>query len=217
MYKRLVVIALMITFSLTARSQSVADQIGTVVLQTILPSGYEEGLEMRLLLRSNQWKKYKEQIADTTAMNMIYELSYALCNGRSKRALLASGVAVLDHRSIPLRLPFGLVLNIPLTLESETHFQERTSALPTYLYSATREDRDKLQHFFFSAYLKRVIGMSLFCRLVGNMTEVLEDAVVIGGANDNRDKHANADGVSFGLRSLEDKTALPSESLSRNP
>ncbi len=171
MYKRLWMIALMITLSCAARSQSVADHIGSFVLQTILPSGYEEGLEMRLLLRSSQWKSYKEQIVDTTAMNMIYELSYALCNGRSKSALLASGVAVLDHRSIPLRLPFGLVLNIPLTLESETRFQSRTSALPTYLYSATREDRDKLQHFFFSAYLKRVIGMSLFCKLIGNMTE----------------------------------------------
>ena len=207
----------MITLSCAARSQSLADHIGSFVLQTILPSGYEEGLEMRLLLRSSQWKRYKEQIVDTTAMNMIYELSYALCNGRSKSALLASGVAVLDHRSIPLRLPFGLVLNIPLTLESETRFQSRTSALPTYLYSATREDRDKLQHFFFSAYLKRVIGMSLFCKLIGNLTEVLEDAVVIGGANDNRDKHANSDGVSFGLRSLEDEMALPSGSLSGNP
>ncbi len=207
----------MITLSCVARSQSLADHLGSVVLQTILPSGYEEGLEIRLLLRSNQWKHYKEQVADTTAMNMIYELSYALCNGRSKNALLASGVAVLDHRAIPLRLPFGLVLNIPLTLESESRFQARTSALPTYLYSADREDRDKLQHFFFSAYLKRVIGMSLFCKAIGNMTEVLEDAVVIGGANDSRDKHANADGVLFGLRSRKDETALPSGSLTPNP
>ena len=217
MIKYSFVIALIIVLTSSLRAQSITNEIGTYLLKTILPSGYEEGLEMRLLLRSSEWKTYRETVSDTTSMNAIYQIAFMMCNGRSKEALLTSGVAVLDHRLLPIKLPFGLVLNIPLTLESEEQFNRRASKLPAHIYSPDIADRDKLQHFFFSAYLKRVVKMNLLTSFVGNMTEIIEDAFVIGGANDPRDKHANADGTRFGLKSAASETALPTESLTPNP
>ena len=198
-------------------AQSFFEEVRDRVIEGILPGGYSAGVELRTLLRSKTWKKYREDVSDREAMNTIYALAYIRTSGNTRLALFATGLGVLDHRTIPIKLPFGGELDLPLTLETEKHYSERVAQLPAHLYSDSVSDRDKLQHFFFSAYLKNVLGMNWLVKMLGNLVEIGEDAFVVGGMNDERDKHANADGLRFGTIARSDPNARPSDHLTSNP
>jgi hypothetical protein len=196
------------------RAQSLLASIGDVLTESILPGGYNAGLELRKILRTDVWKTYRRKVADTTAMNAIYELAFLKSGGDRTHALFASAIAVLEHRTIPIKLTYGLTLKLPLTLESEINFGRRTDNLPEHIYSESVADRDKLQHFFFSAYFGRILGMNWATNTLGTLVEMGEDLFVIGGVSDPRDMHANADGVRFAKQPIG---ALPSQSLTPNP
>src|SRR5579883_2524344 len=70
----------------------------------LLPGGYSEGVALREFLRSSDWKAYRSEVPDSIAMNMIYGLACSLCDGNTEHALLATSVAVLEHRTIPVGL-----------------------------------------------------------------------------------------------------------------
>ncbi len=192
-------------------------KVGQFILNVLLPSGYSQGQELRHELRSPEWKAFRMTVDDTTAMDAIYRRSLVLCGGNTKSALLASALGVLDHRSIPLLLPRGLEFDLPLTFESDDEFNQRVGNLPANIYTRRIDDRDKLQHFFFSGYLKRMVGMKWLCRTVGDIVELGEDLFVIGSVSDPRDKHANNDGVQFSSEAAMSLDARPSECLTDNP
>ncbi|MBS1902351.1 MAG: hypothetical protein JSS75_01445 [Bacteroidetes bacterium] len=200
-----------------ARAQSVVAAIGQIVTESILPGGYTAGAELRTFLRSNTWRAYAATRPDSTLMNDIFSLAFMRSGGNRREAVFASALAVLEHRTIPLRLPFGGELDLPLTLETETNFERRVASLPTHVYSERVEDRDKLQHFFFSAYLEQSIGTSWIVSALGSLIETGEELFVIGGANDARDRHANADGVRFARALARDPNVRPTDCLTPNP
>ncbi|HLF20549.1 MAG TPA: hypothetical protein VI704_07150, partial [Bacteroidota bacterium] len=74
-------------------------------------------------------------------------------------------------------------------------------------------DKDKLQHFFASAYLSYASESQDFTRTTGNLVEWGEANFVVGGADDPRDKRANKQGEAFGRDLLSVKTLLPSDYL----
>jgi hypothetical protein len=213
--KYIVAIALVTQFVVATPtySQTLLDHIARFTLNLFLPEGYAEGLEIRSLLRSTSWQTYRQSVPDTTAMNTIFALGYLLCDGKSKGALLATSISVLDHKTIPVKFLFGLEIDIPLTIETQQHFDIRTAQLPSRIYSDSIEDRDKLQHFFFSAYLKRTLGMNWLCNLLGSFIEGGEDLFIIGGVDDPRDRQANADGIIFATKLGQDSTTRPSTCL----
>jgi hypothetical protein len=57
--------------------------------------------------------------------------------------------------------------------------------------------------------------MEWLVRLLGELIELGEDAIVEGGVYDERDKVANRDGSRFGIRSSDSLEALPSNYISR--
>jgi hypothetical protein len=59
--------------------------------------------------------------------------------------------------------------------------------------------------------------MNWLVKTLGNLVEIGEDAFVIGGMNDKRDKAANTDGARFGTAVSRDPNATPSEYLTPNP
>ncbi|MEP7235394.1 MAG: hypothetical protein ABI778_08875 [Ignavibacteriota bacterium] len=186
-------------------------------LKIFFPKGIAEGIALRSYLRSGAWKEYRATHSDRGAMNEIFRNANLLCNDYRRASLLASGLGVFDHRTIPLKLFPGVVLAVPLTLESESDFNERTSNLPEHVYSRRISDRDKLQHFFISAFLSRTLKMNWLVSLLGNAVEVGEDLFIVGGSNDDRDRHANKDGRAFGSQIDAEPLPAPSSSLSRNP
>lgn len=196
------------------RAQSIFADFGKILTESVLPGGYYAGAELRAFLRTNAWHNYRQHVSDTTAMNEIYQLAYASTGGNHKHALFASAMAVLEHRTIPIKLLFGIEIDLPLTLEAEANFERRVAELPEHIYSDSISDRDKLQHFFFSAYFNRILGMNWATYALGTLVEMGEDEFVIGGMDDPRDRHANTDGAHFGKL---DEAKLPSECVTPNP
>jgi len=121
----------------------------------------------------------------------------------------------MDHREFGVRLPlFGPVLWFPLTSEFADTFRARLDALPSRLYADTpggrAGDRDKLQHFFGSAFLTVLFESADAADRVGQFIEIGEDMFVVGGVNDPRDMRANRQGQAFGTRLLAGEDACPS-------
>lgn len=205
------------------RAQSVdsCDVMSTeknIILSLLLPKGIAEGIVLRSYIRSNSWKDYIQSHTPRESLDEIYFVADELCHSTNKqRPLFATCIAVLDHKTIPIKLPFGLSISLPLTLESAADYSARVSQLPQHIYIRENPDVDKLQHFFFSAFFESVLKMNWLVRLLGEAVEIGEDLFVIGGVNDPRDKHANNDGISFGEHGDDLPLVAPSTYLTPNP
>ena len=89
--------------------------------------------------------------------------------------------------------------------------------MPKTLYSDspnTKEgDRDKPQHFFASAFLAYTSNAPDYIQMLGDAVEWAEPILVIGGADDPRDRRANDQGMLFGRDLISDNILLPSDYL----
>lgn len=188
-----------------------------ILLKFLLPKGIAEGVALRSYIRSSAWSEFRKSHTDPESFDEIFDDADELCNDDRTAAILASSIASLEHKTIPLKLFFGIKLEIPLTMESEKDFDTRVSKLPEYLYDPKIPDRDKLQHFFFSAYFMRVLKMNFLVKLLGDGVEIGEDLFIVGGVDDPRDRHANKDGRWFGEACDKDTLPMPSQFLTRNP
>jgi len=193
-----------------------------ILLRILLPPGLREGYTLREYFASDAYVQASLGESDQERMDAIYYDAVELTHQHSSTTLLAAAFSVFEHKSIQLQMP-GFILPIPLTSESNEHFDLRVSHLPAHIYSPKIGDVDKLQHFFSSAWLKKLFGMDWLVEFAGNFVEVGEQAFVVGGADDPRDKHANADGLNFGrnisrhIRRHGELDIAPSEFLTPNP
>lgn len=177
------------------------------------PKGYIEGYQLRDLIRSDVYIEETEGMPHREKLDYIYDEAYILSRGDFQAAQLASAVATLEHRTIEIKLLFGASITLPLTFEPEESFTERVERLPSRIYSDSTEDKDKMQHFFLSAYLKRTLGTNLLVRLLGSFVEAGEDAFIVGGMSDERDMHANEEGIRFATSDKRAPISKPSEYL----
>ena len=183
------------------------------MLGPLVPHGVREGYQVREWIIEHGTALSAADPRD--AMNEIYLEALTATGGDKGAANLATLIAVLEHRHIPLNLGI-FTFDIPLTLESDTVFKARVGHLPRNIYGEGHDDRDKLQHFFANSWLKRELGMEWLVLFLGELIELGEDAMVVGGVYDDRDKVANHDGIMFSMRSGDSLQANPSHYLSRS-
>lgn len=158
----------------------------------MLPTGVSGGYRTRSWLRDSL---AGIEVDDLTKVDLIYLRALAECNGRRSDALLATAIALLEHRFLPT--PIGV--SIPLTLESEMEFQTRIAHLPRHLFidNIDGDDRDKLQHFFASAWLASGLDNGGLSGVIGDAVEIGENLFIPGGIDDPRDRRANRLGQLF--------------------
>lgn len=185
-------------------------------ISLILPEGIRIGYEMRSYIASPAFGAFDSSVTPERAFNEIYLEALELAHGDVSNAELGASIGSFEHEFIPLNL-LGIRIDLPLTSESHSAFERRWSHLPAYLYHTHELDRDKLQHFFASAWLKSTLGMDWLVNLAGHAVEEGENLFVEGGFIDPRDLHANVDGRGFAVRTSENPAALPSHSLTPNP
>jgi hypothetical protein len=188
-----------------------------IVLSLFFPKGIAEGVALRSYLRSPEWDTYRHILSDKEAFDEIFDNAADLCSGNATASILATCIAVFDHKTIPVKLLFGIVIPIPLTIENQEDFDSRVSKLPGHIYDPKIADTDKLQHFFFSAFFMHTLKMNWLVKLLGNAVEIGEDLFVVGGVNDTRDRHANDDGIRFGNSCENFSLPNPSSFLTPNP
>ena len=182
---------------------------------SLLPELFQHQVHLKEFIRDPQFFRLRRKFGDTLAVDAIYDRAMLLSDGNVKEALWLSLFAVMDHQSIGLKIPFLGTIRIPLTFESDSVFKSRRTNLPKRVLDDLNRttDKDKLQHFFGSAFLAYETNSNALVEWIGDLLELGEDKFVIGGNEDPRDKMANAKGREFGLRLLKDETVLPSDIL----
>ncbi len=184
-------------------------------LYTYFPPFFiQNTLELKEFIRSNTFKKLREVYGDLHAVDAIFIRSMALTKENTAISLFLATVACFDHRLVGLKIPV-FSLFFPLTNESDDEFIRRVDNLPNRLYEDTPPsmggDRDKLQHFFGSAFISYIFESSQSAERVAQFIEYGEDAIIVEGAYDHRDLRANCQGGKFGLALLQNNHRLPSE------
>ncbi len=181
----------------------------------VFPKVIQDGYQLKEYIRSEGFVFIRSQRGDLNAVDAIYTEAMRLSWNNAYEALLIATVATIDHSKFGVRLPIvGPLLWFPLTSEDDEEFHARVSALPRLLYgdspNQANGDRDKLQHFFGSAFLTYTLESRDGAQRIGEFIEWGEDKVIVDGALDERDFRANRHGQEFGLALLENTSARPS-------
>jgi len=172
---------------------------------------------VRAYIRDEQFQLLRHQYGDVCAVDFIYLKALQTAQYDMARALFVSFLAVLEHRVIHIKTAFHLTIPIMLTFETDSAFIGRVRHLPNNIYSDSPKgiarDRDKLQHFFGSAFLSYILAQPEMVHSIGDLLEWAEPGIVVGGENDPRDKRANLQGEQFGRDLSIVPTLLPSDYL----
>lgn len=190
----------------------------TVLAPLLLPKFAADAYRLKEFVRSEEFAEIRAKLGDPAAVDSLFSRARELSWGNLYEALLISTLATLDHRRVGVHLPLvGPLLWLPLTSEFEDDYRSRLAALPRRLYSDTPPDsagdRDKLQHFFGSAFLAAVSESRDAAGRVGDFVEWGEEQFIVGGVADARDVRANRQGQEFGLHVLARKGERPSKYL----
>ena len=191
--------------------------IGSVFSEIFIPQIIIDTKHIRQYILDERFQILRNRYGDLRTIDAIYLKSLKIADYNIARALFLSFMAVLEHRKIEIKIPIVSSLKVPLTFEKDSIFSARIKHLPTQVYSDSpaipEGDRDKLQHFFGSAYLSYSSEAPEFTRTLGNLIEWGEPVFIVGGTDDPRDKRANKQGERFGRDLLVVTTLLPSDYL----
>ncbi|MDB5033368.1 MAG: hypothetical protein JWQ98_609 [Chlorobi bacterium] len=177
------------------------------IADLFVPTGLRVGYQTREWVRDSL-PPAGDSLDDLARMDMIYMRSIGEAGGDLQLALFGSLIASFEHKTIP----FTFGLHLPLTLEPEAGFNKRVARLPDriFLDQPRGNDRDKLQHFFASAWLAWTFDNDGTADLIGIGIEEGEELFIRGGANDPRDVRANRLGQLFAELLRTYPRALPS-------
>lgn len=183
----------------------------------VTPQLLQDTRHIRAYVRDSRFAELRNRCRDLRAIDAIYIKALRITEYNVARALFLSMMAVLEHQNVDVKMPIAGALRLPLTFEEDSLFRARTANVPKKVYRDSPDDehgdRDKLQHFFGSAYLAYASESPEFARSTGNVIEWGEARFVVGGVDDSRDKRANKQGEAFGRDLLVVKTLLPSDYL----
>ncbi|MAT39355.1 MAG: hypothetical protein CL946_07100 [Ectothiorhodospiraceae bacterium] len=152
-------------------------------------------------------------------LDSIYNRAVALTGGRIGETLFICSFATLPYHTFDAVVPlFGWVITVPVSSESHEAFARRLANLPGGLFTNKEStlDKDKLPHFFGSAYLEYIVQTPIAVMGIGEAVEIGETIFKLEGAYDAADIDANSRGVEFGKALLAGKNVMPSDFLERN-
>ena len=126
-------------------------------------------------------------------------------------AIVGRRLDALEAR-LGVRLMIRTTRKLTLTFEGQAEFDRRVAKLPQRLFAdlPNGDDRDKLQHFFASAWLARALDSRHAADLIGWGIEIGERLLLTGEAEDPRDIRANRLGQLFAELLNSHPAALPS-------
>ena len=189
--------------------------VGRFLSETFTPDLVLDTKSIRTYVRDPRFKVLTRRCGDLTAVDHIYLRALKHADYNIGRALVLSMMAVLEHQRINVSVPILKSFGVPLTFEEDSLFKARLANLPGNIYSDSpkegEQDKDKLQHFFASAYLAYASESPELAKSAGNLVEWAEAKFVVGGADDPRDRRANQQGRLFGKDLPQVKELLPSD------
>lgn len=167
-------------------------------------------------IASDYFKNLAQTNSDLALTDTIYLRAVRFKDYDYSEALLALTFAAIPYKTVPVRIPLlGLKLNFPLTSDCDSIFALKNRNLPKKFYDDTPAgnygDKDKLAHFFGSAYISYTSRIFDLGNLIGYFVESFENKFKIQSAVDPRDMMTNTLGQLFGRILKKNKAILPSD------
>jgi len=183
-----------------------------------IPKILQDEYRLKEYILGEEFAEFRRVYGDRQAVDAIFNRALRLCWNNTGEALIICLLSTMDHRSFGVDLPLiGDLIWVPLTSEFPDEFDKRLNALPTQLYADTPPgkagDRDKLQHFFGSAFLTILTESPDAAHRSALFIEWGEERFIVDGQNDGRDLRADWQGQRFGLGLMSNIRVLPSAFL----
>lgn len=175
-------------------------------------------LEISQFIASDDFTKIKNNRTDLKIIDSLYLYALAYTEDDVNEALLYLTFSTIPYNEIPLIIPFiNLRASIMLPHAKEPVFSRKNVNLPSQLFfdspADSLGDRDKLPHFFGSAYLSLTFRWFDFTKFIGIFVEDFEENFYIQSKVDLRDIRADNLGNIFGKILKKNKAILPSQVL----
>ena len=167
-------------------------------------------------IASDYFKKLSKSNSDLALVDTIYLRAVHFKNYDYSEALLALTFAAIPYRKVLIRIPLlNIIVKYPLTSACDSVFRIKNENLPKELYFDTPKgnfgDKDKLAHFFGSAYISYSSKIFDLGNLIGYFVEQFEKHFKVQSGVDPRDMMTNELGQIFGRVLKNNKSILPSQ------
>ncbi len=167
-------------------------------------------------IASEQFINLINEIGDLAATDSIYVQALECTEYDYSESLLALMFATVPYREVPIQIPLiNSIVYYPLTSANEQIFSKKNENLPRYLFLDTPQneygDKDKLAHFFGSAFLSYESRFFDLGKLIGYFVEAFEESFKVQSSVNLRDLDVNEYGRLFGSLLKKDKCILPSQ------
>ncbi len=167
-------------------------------------------------IASDYFKNLKSSNNDAVLADSIFLRAVKFYDDDIDEALLALTFACVPYNKIPIIIPLiNIKIYYPLTSADDSTFKKKNKNLPRYLFYDTPQnkygDKDKLAHFFGSAFISYSSNIFDLGDLIGYFVENFEENFKVQSAIDERDLRTNKLGNIFGEFLKENKNILPSQ------
>ncbi len=167
-------------------------------------------------IASEKFVEIRINVGDLAAADSIFIEALKFTEHDYGNALLALMFATVPYREVPIQIPLiNSIVYYPLTSSDEETFLKKNENLPRYLFFDTPQndygDKDKLAHFFGSAFLSYESNIFDIGKLIGYFVEAFEESFKVQSSVDLRDLDVNEYGRLFGNLLKENNQLLPSQ------
>ncbi len=167
-------------------------------------------------IASDYFKDLQKSNNDLALTDTIYLRSLQYENFNFHEALFALTLSVIPYNKVELKIPlFGNILTYHLPSAQEEIFQKKDDNLPKRFFFDTPADnygdKDKLAHFFGSAFISYSSNIFDFGNVIGYFVEVFEQDFEVQNSIDSRDLQTNILGNIFGRILKKNEDVLPSQ------
>ena len=166
-------------------------------------------------IASDYFMNLKKKHSDLELTDTLFLRAVRFKNYDYSEALLSLTFATVPYKEVPIQFPVIGVLNYPLISANDSVFSLKDENLPKYLFYDTPNgnygDKDKLAHFFGSAFLSYTSNIFDLGDLIGYFVESFEQSFKVQSIIDQRDLRTNKLGNIFGDALKKNKNILPSQ------
>lgn len=199
MYKIYVSILLLTTSLCHAQQSELSRNIFSV-------SGYISSFEYRDLLRNS---------GENAAIDSIFSRAFVLCDEDYQNTLLCLTFACLPYNKFSVVIPFLKVkFTVPVYSADSLLFETKNKYLPNAMFFDSPNDfygdKDKLAHFFGSAFLSYSLHSKFISTYLGYCIEMFEEVFKLDSKADMRDIRTNSLGNLFGRNLRKGESLNPS-------
>jgi hypothetical protein len=167
-------------------------------------------------ISSDYYNELKKTNSDLALADTIYKRMLSYEDYNYSEALFALTFAVIPYNKVHIRIPvINSIVAYKLPCAQEDVYEKKNNNLPKRLFFDTPTDeygdKDKLAHFFGSAYISFAQNFFDFGNVIGYFVEVFEQDFEVQNAIDQRDLQTNNLGNIFGELLKTNKNILPSQ------